>query len=160
MMEMQVGKQAEFKFIVNEASLISEFGYRWATKSDAREQHVLRLDGDFEIHGEKRVGCVTLESAQDFPADVATKIEENVPISKQINIGTIALRKESPNACLKVPHEYLTHIWALSGPESQQLVLELRTVESVLEVRDVESISAEVTRISPPKKKRFWGDQI
>ncbi len=151
-------KKAEFTFIVNEASLISEFGYCWATKSDARQQHVLRLSGDFEIHGEKRAGIVTLESAQDYPADVATKIEENVPMSKQINIGTIALRKENPNACLQVTHEYLTHIWTISSSESQQLVIDLRTVESVLEVRDVESISAEATRISPTQKKSFWRD--
>lgn len=151
-------KRVEFKFIVNEASLISEFGYCWATKSDVRQQHVLRLNGDFEIHGEKRAGVVTLESSRDVPAGVAAKLEDDLPASKQISIGQIALRKKDPNACLQVSPEYLNHIWDISSSESQLLVMDLRTVESVLEVRDVESISAEVTRISPPQKKRFWSD--
>lgn len=79
-------------------------------------------------------------------------------MSKQIDIGTIALRKKDLHACLQVTPEYLNHIWGISNSESLLLVMDLRTVESVLDVRDVESVSAEVTRISPPQKRRLWSD--
>lgn len=149
-------EKTEFMFIVKQASLFSEFGYCWAKKSDARQQHVLRLDGYFDIQHENRSGVITLVSEQDFPTQVADQIDEDVPISKQLNIGTVELRKLNPNACLQVTHDYLIHIWEISSSENQQLEIEIRTVESVLEVRNVESISAEVTRISSSPRKKIW----
>ncbi|MGR5150061.1 hypothetical protein ACQKP8_26385 [Photobacterium alginatilyticum] len=150
-------KLAEIRFVVDEASITSEFGYCWITKADVKQLYILDLSGAFEIGEEKKFGRVCIQSTESFDKVELDEIDDFTPIRKQYNLGKIELRHDEPHAFVEITSAYLKHIWELCNTEKYLVSITFTTEESVLQVREVASILVEVEKQEVTKKRGLFG---
>ena len=141
----------------SESSITSEFGYCWITQKDVTQSYTLDLYGKFEIGTERKAGSVCIGSTESFDKVELGKLDEFTSMRKEYNLGKIELRHDKPNAFIKITSAYLKHIWELCNAEKYLPIITFTIVESVLQVREVESILVEVEKREVTKKRGIFG---
>ncbi|CAG20026.1 hypothetical protein [Photobacterium profundum] len=152
-----MGKLIETRFIVDEASIKSEFGYCWLTKADVKQLYILNLAGNFEIGAEKKVGHVCIQSKEDFDIIELDELDDQSLIRKQFNLGKIELRPKEPSVFIEITSSYLKHIWELCSSKKHVVSITFTTEDSVLQVREIASILVEIEKREATKKRGFFG---
>jgi hypothetical protein len=158
-----MGKPYEVEFLVKSWAAASEFGvFWWSERMDLKEVFILDLEGDFSFDRINSSGSIQFTTIKNtewesirFP-EVGVSFDEK---RKSINIGTVRVDPKNPNALITVSEAFLNNLQSLLISGSNEILIKITTLETVLFVREIASISLTVTpkpKEVEKKKGLFW----